>query len=274
MLIRRTPRDLRALALLGTVAFGVCGPLRAQSALSQDIRRTEAQPRAIWSVEWNPEFTQGRYGGPTNIESLEQFVRLRWRQGPWRAALGTGHLTERDGMAPESLISGASSNPSNNTYFRGWEDLNVSLGHVWSEPGHPWSASLTGQLTVPTGHPDLRVRRTEPELNGTLRWRLSRDWSSSITLGHRWTAAGATNPTRNTVLTRMAAVWSMTQGTALDASFTRRTARHPGDPDVREATLGLFFDVTPSFGWGLYGIVGFSDNSPKNGAGLSITWWP
>ncbi|MCB2107194.1 MAG: hypothetical protein KDE14_05810, partial [Rhodobacteraceae bacterium] len=100
------------------------------------------------------------------------------------------------------------------------------------------------------------------------------DFLPFATLGYKWNGSPKNLPLRDVAYGSVGVQYSWDDRVATGVAFDYRQSSVRTSPDPQEGSIYLSVRVNERFSINLYGVKGFSDNSPAVGGGLVLTYRP
>jgi hypothetical protein len=259
--------------LIGLVAAGVC-------AFAAPAYADEAFGDVFWQYTARAgfDFSSGHYGATKPTEILYLPVTLKAAKGPWtlRADVSWLHIT-----GPALLLDAATADPS----------LGIRTSGSASGPGdiHLYGTYSLESLYDQGLFIDLTARVKIPTASfakglGTGAWdegaqidvaKTFGDFMPFAQLGYRFTGSPAGYQLRNIVYGSVGVQYTWTTSTAVGVSYDVRQAALRTAHTPQEATAYINYKLGPHWSVNVYGVAGFSQNSPDAGGGGMVTLrWP
>ncbi|MSO72951.1 MAG: hypothetical protein EXQ84_05005 [Rhodospirillaceae bacterium] len=263
-------KSYRALALRNLGIFA--GLVLAPPAQAQD-----AFADAFWQFHAASgfDYSSGYYGAPKATEILYLPVSVKASKGPWSAKVSTGWLSV---AGPALLVDGGSADAvlglRTSGRARGIADINLFGGYS-IEALYPYNlfVDLTARVKAPaasfakglgTGRWDTAFQVDVSSVFG--------DFMPFAQLGYKVTGSPTGFSFRNVVYGSVGAQYTWTERVTTGVSYDVRQASLRTAATPQEGNAYVAFKLSDAWALTVYGLAGFSRNSPSAGGGLSITY--
>lgn len=253
--------------------------LAAGLALSTGAAAQDAFGDAFWQYRASAgfDYSSGSYGAATKTEVTYTSATLRATKGPWtlKAVVPwmtlSGPAVLLDGAGGGSVATGQSRNVS------GAGDLVFSGGYSvqrWYPRG--LFVDFTLRVKAPTASLSKGLGTGKTDVAGQVD--IAQAFGKFMpfaTVGYRLTGDPAGYNLRNVVYGTAGLQYTINERFTAGALFDYRQTSLPGAADPKEATAYLNIKLANAWSVNLYGLAGFSRNSPDAGGGIVVTFrWP
>jgi hypothetical protein len=255
----------------GVLGCGVCfdpAPLSAQDSF-QDY---------FWSTRVTSgfDYSAGTYGDSRATEIAYVPLTVQSSRGAWTLKAASGWMSV---AGPALILDGAGSGAAGrgvDRHVSGIADLNLSAMYS-IEPLYDSGIylDLSARAKVPmasfrkglgTGEGDLVLQSDLAVAVGNV--------MPFATLGYKFTGVPPTLRLRDVTFASLGLQYSWDERVSTGIAFDYRQSALRGSGDPQEGTLYLSYRFADEWSFNLYGVVGFSRNSPAAGAGLMFTFRP
>jgi hypothetical protein len=259
-------------AHLHRAALGVV--LCAAPAAAQD-----AFGDAFWQYRASAgfDYSSGSYGASPKTEITYTSATLRATKGPWTLKAVVPWMTL---SGPAVLLDGAnggSAGTGESRHVSGPGDINLSAGYsLQSLYAQGLFVDFSVRFKAPaasrakglgTGKPDGAVQIDIAQAIGKV--------MPFATFGYRVTGRPDGYTLRNIVYGTAGLQYTWSDRIATGVLFDYRQASLPTAADPKEGTAYINVKIAEAWAVNVYGLVGFSRNSPDAGGGVVVTYrWP
>jgi hypothetical protein len=202
------------------------------------------------------------------------YVDVRAEKGPWtlKLVLPWIHVS-----GPAVLLDGRGSGSvgiTNDRSVSGLGDINVSATYSLEQL---YAAALfidfTARVKIPTA--SFTKGLGTGQADGALQVDVAKAWGKFmpfITLGYRATGRPHGYPLRDVVFGTVGLQYTVNDAVAVGGLLDYRQAALRSAEDPRESTFYINWKLAPLWTLNVYGVVGYSRNSPDAGGGTTITY--
>jgi hypothetical protein len=252
----------------------VFGAVLAAPASAQD-----AFGDAFWQFRASAgfDYSSGTYGAASKTDITYSYAMLRATKGPWTLKAVVPWMTLSgpavlvDGAAGGSLASGQSRHVS------GPGDINLYAGYsLQSLYPRGLFVDLTARVKVPTASfaKGLGTGKADGAFQIDVAQALG-GFMPFATFGYRITGRPDGYQLRNIVYGTAGVQYGWSERLATGVLFDYRQTSLPSAADPKEGTAYVNYKFADAWSVNLYGLVGFSRNSPDGGGGVVLTYrWP
>ena len=231
---------------------------------------------AFWQFRTSAgvDYSSGKYGATTATDVVYTYASLRAMKGPWTFKVVVPWLSV---SGPAVLLDAGTSGSVGtgaNRQVSGLGDISVSASYSLEQfYNRGLFIDFTARLKTPTasftkglgtGKPDGAVQIDVAQSIGAL--------MPFVTLGYRINGQPDGYHLRNVVYGTAGLQYNFSDKIATGVMFDYRQSALDVADDPREGTLYLNVKFTRSWGINVYGVAGFSRNSPSAGGGAVITY--
>ena len=237
------------------------------------------------TISTGMDFSSGNYGEPEKTDTLVVPVILRYETGPWTARLNLPWIRVKGTVNRETGESFGGATGAVRTQS-GIGDLTAAAFYTVLDPSKSAvGLDLGGKIKFATANKNkclLTTGETDYSLQADL-YGMVGSFTPFLTLG--WTRKG--DPVRrdadcaslgekvdfkNPWYAGIGASYRFTGSTSAGVSYDfRDKLTSSGDP-ISEATVFLSQRLSPDIKMQVYGVAGFSDNSPDWGLGATVSY--
>jgi hypothetical protein len=262
------PFPRRAIATV-VAALSIAPPAtRAQDSLQEFVWSTRASAAF--------DYSSGTYGAAkaTDISFLP--VTVQSSRGPWTLK---GSLAWMQVDGPALILDGSGSGASGagaDRSVNGIGDLNLSATYALDGLyDRGIYIDFTGRVKLPTAsfRKGLGTGKTDAVLQVDASTSVG-DWLPFVTAGYKLTGRPATLALRDVLYGGIGAQYMWDERVATGLAFDYRQSSLRGQSDPQEGTAYLSLRINDRLSLNIYGVVGFSTNSPTAGGGLIVTYRP
>ena len=253
--------------------------LAAGLAFSATAAAQDAFGDAFWQYRASAgfDYSSGSYGAATKTDVSYSSATLRATKGPWtlKAVVPwmtlSGPAVLLDGAGSGSVATGQSRNVS------GLGDLVFSGGYsVQSWYPRGLFVDFTLRVKAPTASASKGLGTGKADVAGQVD--IAQAFGKFMpfaTVGYRVTGNPAGYNLRNVVYGTAGLQYTLNQRFTAGALFDYRQTSLPGAADPKEGTAYLNIKIAEAWSLNVYGLAGFSRNSPDAGGGLVVPFrWP
>ncbi|MSO98686.1 MAG: hypothetical protein EXR11_10790 [Rhodospirillaceae bacterium] len=250
------------------VGFGVAG---AFSSHAQDSFQDY-----FWSsrVTTGFDYSAGKFGDTQTTEIAYVPVTLQTARGPYTLKLSGGWMAVAgpalilDGAGAGALGSGISRHVS------GLADTSLSATYSIEQLyDRGVYIDLTARMKIPTA--SFQKGLGTGELDGVVQTDISFALGNVMpfaTLGHKLNGSPKTLVLRDVTFGSLGLQYAWDDRVATGLAFDYRQSSLRTSSDPQEGTFYISYRFTEAWSFNLYGVKGFSRNSPNAGGGLTFTY--
>lgn len=254
--------------------FFVVGLASAVSASAQDSLQD-----FVWSTRISTalDYSSGSYGAATPTDIFYAPLTVQSSRGAWTLK-ASGAWMEVDG--PALILDGGAGGGSSGTGFdrkvNGIGDLNFSATYALDQLyDRGVYIDFTGRVKLPsasfakglgTGRVDVALQVDASAAVG--------DLVPFVGAGYKFSGSRAALVLRDTIFANAGLQYMWDERVATGVAFDYRQSSIRGQSDPQEGSAYLSVKLTDRLSLNLYGVVGFSRNSPSAGGGLVFTYRP
>jgi hypothetical protein len=231
---------------------------------------------AFWQyrVSAGLDYSSGGYGASKTTDIAYSYVNVRAAKGPWTFKLilpwidVSGPAVLLDGPGAGSIATGTSRNAS------GLGDITLSATYsLESLYDRQLYVDFTGRIKLPTASfsKGLGTGKTDGALQVDVAQGIGR-FMPFITIGYKANGRPPGYHLRDIVYGTVGLQYNISDRTVVGAMFDYRQASLRTAADPREGTAYVNVRVTKKWSVNVYGVAGFSRNSPSAGGGAVITY--
>jgi hypothetical protein len=232
----------------------------------------------FWSYRWSSgfDYSAGTFGDTRTTEIAYVPLTAQASRGPWTFKANGGWLSV---AGPALILDGAGSGAAGQGVDRnvsGVADIGLSAMYSVEELyDRGVFLDLTARVKVPTAsfRKGLGTGEGDLVLQGDLAVAVD-DFMPFATLGYKFTGVPPSLMLRDAAFASLGLqyAWDERVATGVVFDYRQSTLRGAGNP--QEGTLYLSHHFSDEWSFNLYGVVGFSRNSPSAGGGLMFTYRP
>lgn len=252
-------------SLLATLVFLSPAVAQAQSVAGDDRR---------FRMNMGMDYTSGSYGADEKTEIVYIPWSVQAEEGPWtvRAVVPWLHVSGPalilDGAEGGSVGTRATESDS------GLGDISLSLMYSFEQLyDRGLFIDVTGRFKLPTASLDkgLGTGKADAALQVDVAQSIGQ-FIPFATLGYKWAGVPEGFKLRNTIYGSVGLQysWSDTVATGLSYDYRQSSIREASDPQEGLAYINVRF--TEEWSVNFYGVMGFSENSPDAGGGLTFVY--
>lgn len=252
--------------LLPLAGFAVAGPAQAQESFND----------YFWArrVTTGLDYTAGKYGETTTTEIAFVPVSAQAARGPWTFKVSGGWLSV---SGPALILDGAATGgaaASPNRKDSGFADTSLSamysLERLYDKGVY---IDLTARVKLPTASYGKGLGTGEGDLalqvDGAFAWDHVMPF---VTLGYKFNGSPANLPLRDVWFGSLGVQYNWNEKVTTGVAFDYRQSSLKTSSDPQEGTVYLNVRFTEEWSFNLYGLTGFSQNSPGAGGGITFTY--
>ena len=228
----------------------------------------------LFRVNLGMDYTSGSYGADEKTEILYLPLTLQAADGPWTVRAVVPWLSV---AGPALILDGAdggSIGTRDTDSASGMGDISLSLMYSFEQLyEHDLFVDVTARVKIPTASLNAGLGTGEPD--AALQFDVAQGFGSFIpfaTVGYKWTGVPAGFKVRNTVYGSVGLqyTWSDLVATGVSFDYRQSSLKESADPQEGLAYLNIRFSNEWSVN--IYGVAGFSENSPEAGGGVVFVY--
>ncbi len=247
-------RSIHAIAMLGVLSFS------AQAFADSSI---------AWQADTGFDYSVGKYGGQSDTRVLSIPLDLTLQADRLRLQATLPYLDVRGpGVFAGGVVVGGNNAVTTRT---GLGDLNLGAAYLLTRDSTELPAiEIAGTVKVPTAGNNLGTGKFDYTAQANLYHSLTTRLMLFGSVGYQWLSSFRTYKLENGALASAGVNYKLADDTNVGVSASYREEYYPG--------LGKQFSMTPYALWDFdthwrlsgYGIVGFTDASPRLGGGMRL----
>ena len=244
----------------------------AQAQEDASFLGQENEPQ--YEVSLGMDYTSGTYGADERTEILYMPVSFKAQRGPWTAKAVLPWLNVAGPAIILDGIDGGSVGIRNTESAAGLGDLSLSMMYSFEQLYNlGLFLDFTARVKVPTASfgAGLGTGKSDASVQVDIAQAIGQ-FIPFATLGYKWTGVPAGFTLRNTVYGSVGLQSSWSENIATGLSFDYRQSSLRGSPDLQEGLAYLNVRFTEEWSLNIYSIVGFSENSPDAGGGITLVY--
>lgn len=220
------------------------------------------------------DYTSGTYGAEDATEIIYMPLSLQAEQGPWTVRAVIPWLNVK---GPALILDGAeggSAGTRATDSASGLGDVSLSLMYSvqqWWERG--LFVDVTARAKLPTASLAAGLGTGEPDAA------LQLDVAQAVgpfipfaSLGYKWAGVPQGFKLRNTAYGSVGLQYSWSERVATGLSYDYRQSAIKDSADPQEGLAYLNIQMNDAWSVNLYAVMGFSENSPDEGAGVAFVY--
>lgn len=255
-------------ALAGLLACSGHTQARAQDSLQDYVWTTK--------VSTGFDYSSGKYGATTPTDIAFVPLTVQSARGAWTLKGSTGWMS----LSGPALILDGSGSGSGGTgtdrKVNGISDVNLSATYTLEQYfDRGLYIDLTARVKLPSASfaKGLGTGKTDYAAQVDVSRSIG-DFLPFVTAGYKINGSPATLALRNVVYGSVGVQYLWDQDIAAGVVFDFRQSSIKTSSDPQEGSAYLTFKLNDRFSMNVYGVVGFSSNSPKAGGGIVFTYRP
>lgn len=249
-----------------SIAALFAGPAAAQDSL-QDY---------VWTTKVSTAFdySSGKYGAATPTKIAFAPVTIQTSRGPWTFKGSSAWMSVN---GPALILDGAADGTvGTDRNVNGMGDVNLSATYSLEQfYDRGVYIDLTARLKVPTasfrkglgtGEGDLAVQVDASTAMG--------DFLPFMTAGYKFNGSPVSLPLRNVLYGSLGVQYVWNPEVAVGVAYDYRQSAITSQDDPQEGSVYVSLKINERWSMNVYGVAGFSNNSPNAGGGVVFTWRP
>jgi len=220
------------------------------------------------------DFTSGTYGADEATDIVFMPLTVQAEDGPWtaRAVVPWLHVS-----GPALILDGAeggSVGTRTTDSASGLGDVSVllmySLDELWERGTF---IDVTARVKIPTASLSAGLGTGEPD--AALQLDVAQSFGPFIpfaTVGYKWAGVPPGFKLRNTAYGSIGLQYSWSERVATGLSYDYRQSAIRESEDPQEGLAYLNIRMNDAWSVNLYAVMGFSENSPDDGAGIAFVY--
>jgi opacity protein-like surface antigen len=254
--------------------FALCVVSAGTSVSGSAVAQTEQIDDRRFRMNIGMDYSSGSYGQEDKTEILYVPLSLRAEDGPWTVRAVVPWLYVK---GPALILDGADGG-SVGTRTResdsGLGDLSLSLMYSFEQfYEKDLFIDLTARVKIPTA--SLERGLGTGQADAALQVDVAQSFGAFIpfaTLGYKWAGVPEGFKLRNTVYGSVGLQYAWSDRVATGVSYDYRQSSFKDSPDPQDGTAYLNIRFADDWSVNIYGVMGFSENSPDAGAGVSFVY--
>lgn len=227
-------------------------------------------PPAVASISTGFDFSRGDYGLGTTTEVSSIPVTFGYEQGSWLFEARSSWLRI---TGPAAIVAGGGS-PTRPTAAAesGIGDTNLGITYRTNRGSDVANFAFTGRVKLPTADDARGLGTGATDYSGQFDvYRSFGRVTPFASIGYTWFGNSTVYPLENGAYASAGAHFRSSESTVFSASYNWRHRLVAGGDSGADALVALTHDFSPHWRFTLYALKGFSDASPDNGAGVSLS---
>jgi hypothetical protein len=228
-------------------------------------------PPAITTVGTGFDYSRGDYGLATDTEVLSLPLTLSHERGPWIFEARVPWIRIE---GPATVVAGGGS-PTRPTAAAesGLGDITLAATYRFGLVGDAVNVAATARAKLPTGSEDRGLGTGETDFYGQIDlYRTFGNITPFASIGYAALGASTLYPLEDGPYATVGAHFRTSDRTVVTAAYSHRHRFVAGGEQGADAMLAVTHDVNAHWRVMAYALAGFTDASPDQGGGLSVSW--